>query len=519
MIESVSRLGNVEVISRWIIGFLCILTLLEAFLFPETENIYGCFTFIFAWIILSVFVMKQKNVNICFLPFIALFGLGVCFFFLPLPVTMIEGKPLTFRFQCPYLTFNYQLLNLIMLVLAYRLCLRLSRKGNVLTYIWDKIGYFTAPTDSQIWIMGFIGLISQTLLLSIMGTDEARAENLGWFGHLIGVTKVFACFPVLLLFKNLYVEQLSSKVNKRYIILYLILLSALGLATGKRTAIFGSFVTLLMCYIVPIFSENKAVFTKKIAILSMVFLYLITGPVADIAAAMWLGRDNSDRTGASKTFDNILELYQDKEKLHTMYQVALMMSDNGGDNLSGWSEYYVDNILLDRFCNLRVCDMTIDYARKLGFDNPTMKSYMSNQVLFVLPTPVLKALDINTNKYELQYTPGDLLSMESLNIGHYHGYRVAGDVGIGLYLWGEYYYFYAFFIYFILFYYLASLSKTNRMGLLIFPLPVLADLFRYFLFFNNGTGLAGVITMILRTGWQAIVVYCIIFFVIRKIVR
>jgi hypothetical protein len=163
--------------------------------------------------------------------------------------------------------------------------------------------------------------------------------------------------------------------------------------------------------------------------------------------------------------------------------------------------------------------MTIDYARKLGFDNPTMKSYMSNQVLFVLPTPVLKALDIKTNKYELQYTPGDLLSMESLNIGHYHGYRVAGDVGIGLYLWGEYYYFYAFFIYFILFYYLASLSKTNRMGLLIFPLPVLADLFRYFLFFNNGTGLAGVITMILRTGWQAIVVYCIIFFVIRKIVR
>lgn len=519
MIESLSRLGNVEVISRWIIGFLCILTLLEAFLFPETENIYGCFTFIFAWIILSVFVMKQKNVNICFLPFIALFGLGVCFFFLPLPVTMIEGKPLTFRFQCPYLTFNYQLLNLIMLVLAYRLCLRLSRKGNVLTILWEKMGYFTPPTDKQIWTMGFIGIISHLFLLSIMGTDEAKAENLGWFGHMMGVIKVFSVFPVLLLFKNLYTgEQLSHKY-KTPIIIYIVLLTAIGLATGKRTIIFSSFVTILMCYILPLFSENKKLFTKKSMFIGLFSIYLITGPVADLAMAMALGRDRHEGTSAEKTFDNIIELYQDKEKLHTMYQLALMATDNEGDNLSGWSEYYVDNIMLDRFCNIRVCDMSIDYANKLGFNNRTMHNYMSNIVLFTLPTPILKAFGNNTNKFEYQYTPGDLLSSESLNLGGYHGYRVAGDVGIGLYLWGEMYFIYALFIYIIYFYFFASLVKVLPNSILIFPIPVLCDLFRHFLLFNNGTGLAGVITTILRTGWQAIVVYCIIFFVIRKIVR
>ena len=65
-----------------------------------------------------------------------------------------------------------------------------------------------------------------------------------------------------------------------------------------------------------------------------------------------------------------------------------------------------------------------------------------------MPTPILNALGIHINKFELQYTPGDLLSMESLNIGYYQGYRVTGDVGIGLYLWGEMYCVYAFFIYF-----------------------------------------------------------------------
>lgn len=513
------RVGNMEVISRWIIAILCFLTVVEAFAHPEPENIFGCFSFIIAWTLLSVFVMKQKNVNTCFIPFIALFGLGICFFFFPLAVTLIEGKPLTCRFQCPYMTFSYQVVNLLMLIIAYRICLHLCRNGNMLTVLWNKMGYFKPPTDKQIWAMGVIGMISQILLLSIMGTDEAQAENLGWFGHLLGVTKVFSCFPVLLLFKKLYTGKYLSYQNKKSIIIYLVLLSALGLATGKRTVIFSSFVTILMCYIVPLFSENKKLFNKKTVLIGLFGVYLVTGPIADLAMAMALGRDNHEGTSASKTFDNIIDLYQDKEKLHTMYQTIIMVTDNKGDNLSGWSEYYVDNIMLDRFCNLRVCDMTIDYANKLGYDNPTMKQYIANQVLFVLPTPILKMLDININKHELQYTPGDLLLMESLNIGHYHGYRVAGDVGIGLFLWGELYFFYAFFIYFILFYFMTSLSKINNMGWLVFPLPVLADLFRYFLFFNNGTGLAGVLTTILRTGWQAIVVYSLIYFVIRKIFR
>lgn len=274
-----------------------------------------------------------------------------------------------------------------------------------------------------------------------------------------------------------------------------------------------------MCYIVPLFSENKKLFSRKSAIYCFIAIYLVTGPVADLAAAMALGRDNSEQTGAAKTFDNIIDLYQDKEKLHYLYNAFLLRTDNGGDNLSGWSEYYVDNIMLDRFCNLRVCDMTIGYAHKLGFDNPIMHEYMANQILFVLPTPILNALGIHINKFELQYTPGDLLSMESLNIGFYHGYRVAGDVGIGLYLWGEKYFIYSIFIYFVYFFFLSSLVKLSPVSSLVFPLPVLTDMFRYFLLFNNSTGLAGVLTTILRNGWQAVIVYCLLLFIIKKLVK
>ena len=511
--------NNVETISRWVLALLLLLTVFEIAFFPSGENIYGCFTFILGWLLLSKFVMKQRQVNNCFIPFIALFGIGMCFYFFPLFVTLFEGKPLTYNFSVPYLTFTCQLLNLMMLIAAYRLCLKVYRPTNSLTRLWSKLGYFTPPTDAQIWIMGFIGIASQRALLAVMGTDDARAENLGFIGHLLGVTKTFSAFPCLLLFKHLYTDADYKKAFTKPIILYLILLAVLGLATGKRTAMFSSFVTIGVCYILPLFTENKKLFTQKMVFATFFGIYIVTGPFVDFAIAIALGRDNSGNTSAERTLEKIWDIYQDKERLNTMYKATLLLTDNKGDNLHGWSEYYVDNIVMDRFCNLRVCDMSIDYAEKLGFDNPRMQEYASNYILFLVPTPILQAFGVTINKFEHQYTPGDLFSMEALNIKYYHGYRVAGDVGIGLYLWGWWYYLFAFFIYFVLFYFLSSTVKMNQFGALIFPLPVLIAMFRHFLLFNNGTGILGVLSTILRTGWQAIVVYCIIFFVIRKIVR
>ena len=280
---------NVSNISKWILVLLCVLSLFEMVFYPEIENIYGCGTFIIGWLFLHFFVMKYRNAKKCFLPFISLFGLGICFYFMPLLMTLVEGKPLTFRFQNPYLTFNYQLLNLVMLILAFRLCLRIYRPNNVLSKLWNKIGYFTPPSDKQIWVMGFIGIFSQVFLLTIMGTEDAEAENLGFLGHLLGVTKVFACFPILLLFKKLYSNNTFTKTEKGPIIIYLIVLAALGLATGKRTMIFSSFVTIAMCYIVPLFSENKKIFSRKSVVYGFIAGYLVTGPLADLAAAMALG--------------------------------------------------------------------------------------------------------------------------------------------------------------------------------------------------------------------------------------
>lgn len=514
------REDNIEILTKWIVGSLVLFTFLEAFFFPQAENLYGCTTFIIAWVVLYYCVLHLKGIerNKCLFPYLSLLGLGISFFWLPLIATFIEGKPLTFRFAVPFQTFTLQLINLLMLIAAYRLCLLIYHKNNFLQKIWLKMGYYTPPTDMQLWMLGAVGLVSTVLTLFIQGTETASVENLGFTGHLLKVTKTFIAFPFLLLFKNLY-GRTQDLNYKFFLILYFILVALLGIATGKRAPVLLPVATMVACYILPAIAKNKKLMTVRTLFISLIGLYLITGPIADLAVAMSLGRDNTHRTSASKTFERILDIYKDKEKMHGLYQYAISKSDNKGDNLSGWSEYYVDNILFDRLCNIRVCDATIDYANKLGYDSNRMHSYVENRILYLIPSPILKQLGINVNKFAGQYTPGDLMSTEGLALRHqYYGYRVAGDVGIGLYLWGYLYYVYAFFIYVIFFYFIST--KVMLVGKeMIIAVPALVDFFRTFLIFNNDTGIVGVLSTLLRTGWQYILVYCIVFSIVRRIVR
>ena len=89
-----------------------------------------------------------------FIPFVAIFFYGLCFFVLPIAATLLEGKPVTFRFQVPYITFFNLMINATVIAFAFRVCHRIYHEG-WLTRLWQKLGYFKVPTNRQIWIWSF----------------------------------------------------------------------------------------------------------------------------------------------------------------------------------------------------------------------------------------------------------------------------------------------------------------------------------------------------------------------------
>lgn len=490
----------------------------EFILHFSAENIYGCIILFYCWTLVSTTVIKREYMLKFTIPFLMLFSYAVCFFILPLLVTLIEGKPLSFRFKVPYITFTNLAINCSTIVAAFHVSRRLYRQG-FLSRIWKSWKYFKAPTDIQIWTFGFIGLFALFADLFRKGTESQLAENLNFWGQLNHALIAFSIVPIALLFPQFYKGKDCKVENKIKIWIYLSCLTILAIASTVRQLLVTGVVTYCILYILDIIRNNKKMISSRMLLFAFLGVYLVTGPLADIATAMALQRTASKSQSFEQTFSNTLDLISDKEKLHYIYNItASNNSDNQGNNMTGWSEYYVDNIIMDRLCNLRVQDLTLDYATHLGYNNHKMHKYMENFFIYLVPTPLLNALGYTNNKFEYAYTPGDMISTEILSYkNQYKGYRIAGDSGIGLYWLGYTYYIFAFIIYILVFYFLSSLIMTKNTY--IMPIPVMITVIDYFWYFNNSTGILRSLKFLLRTGLQGIIIYILLFAIIRKITK
>lgn len=514
------RLRNsLATIKRGTSILLFVFIVLECILYPSPENLFGCLALLYGWLLISMTVLRQKYIARYYIAFIALFCYAFSFFVLPIPATLLEGKPVTFRFAVPYLTFFNLMLNATTIVLAFHACRFIYREG-WLTALWKKMGFFRPPKDSQVWALGILGFLAMLWTVGKQGTDDMQAENLGAVGQFLATFRSFAFVPITLLFAKYYDHNRVTPVNKMPVFIYLVLLGLVAIATTKRTLLFNMVcVWAVMSFFIALY-ENRRMFNTKTTFYIIVGTYLVTGPIADLAIAMAINRQKIYTASSSSTFSDIMKIYSDKERLHHLYQVGTYSNtDNQGDNFGMWSEYYIDNIFLDRFCNLRTQDITLDYAQSLGYGSERMRDYAEKFFLFQLPTPVLNTLGVHEDKFSYNYTPGDLLSTDALKLrGQYGGFRVCGDSAVGLAWLGYPYYIVAFFIYILLFYFFASLVSFRK-GILMIPVPVIMQMTLYMNYFNNATGIFRTIALLMRGGVQLIIIYCVIMWILRRILK
>ena len=516
MIKNLNKKDVLDSIKKWIWRILLIACVCECLFFFSIENFYGCITLIYGWFLISHFCVKREYLDKYLLPTIVMFGLGISYSFLPIVVTLLENKPLTFNFQVPYLTFTNQIISITVITIAYRWAIKVYKPKNILNTIWNKIGYMTVPTEKEIWIMGGIGLLSLLAIMSEQGTESEYQTTGNSMSIIITGLSSFSLIPICLYFKKLYGDTSSVK-SKRYVKFYILLLMLLGIATTRRMLIFNSIVTVACIYLFLLIYNNRVIFTaKRIAIICLIG-YLVVGPVAELAMAMILNRQLIHNTNASTTFKNVWELYQDKETLHNVYNLTMNFRDNRGHNEHGWSEYYVDNIFLDRFCNLRTIDATIYNAKVSGFGCENGRNYYENFWINEIPGFITNSLGLTKNfkgtatDYMLENNFGQRYSQ--------YGFKVGGESGIGLWMFGYWYYAIALFTYFVVFYFLCSFTNTLN-GCLLIPVPILINFRLYWMFFLNANGIFSSMGYVFtRSNLNRILIYCILIFIIHNIFR
>lgn len=145
---------------------------------------------------------------------------------------------------------------------------------------------------------------------------------------------------------------------------------------------------------------------------------------------------------------------------------------------NNWDENYTSNVFLQRFCNYRVVDASIYHALRVDMPSVQMIKASIRQLEKLPPTPIPKLL-FNINKDDPHFSAMDYLYAYSTHTAPHGMLRVGGDVGLGLSVFGIFYFIVQFLVYYLLFILLCSMAfRRNEMLVVsVFAICQLMDLF------------------------------------------
>lgn len=484
-------------IKRILLLVLITSCLLELFLFPSWINFSGCLMMALS---LTIFFPFLNRKYVLLYPFSFVMFLSMFLYrFLPLPATLIEGKPVTYGFELPIETFFFESLLFACSSIAFFIACPLNNKprNNILNRFLFKIGFFKI-NKSAIISIGFIGFLITLYKLTIGIVEYGDV-----LGKLIEALGFLAYAPAVLLFPNLTGLQ---KSKLKYVIFYLLLLVFINIAKNSRQAIIEPFAIISILWLLDIIKNRKPVreifkLWKLVLLVGIGFLGLTI--ISDLSNAMLYTRDIRTDVSKEELLKKTLEVYQNKELLK---QVELQKKALTVENYNeGWTEDYIDNFMLNRYANLRISDQTIYLAQKKGFFNQTIIDDFSIQLWRVLPTPILNLIGIELDKEKIAYSRGDVL------YGEGGGYRVTSHVGDGLATFGYWYFSLQTIVLIIIFWLLNSFVFYGKNKIIYAPLGLFL-IFNFLGMFRNANGILGDIQFILREYVQLIFLYMLVFY-------
>ncbi len=475
----------------------------EMIFFPSTDNLIGCGMTAVCWLLFSTFGFRKSVIKKHFFAWLMFLSMSM-YRILPLFATMIEGKPISYGFSLSMNTFGGETFLYIISILAFLLAVR-RRHFNMKLQVWlNKIDYYDPVSDSILWILGFIGIFAQVYVFR----NQVVIGDV--FGKFISTFIFLQNAPILLFFPALYKRK--SKIlfkNNVFVWIYFSIIVILSFATNSRHSVLAPFGTFVLLFIL-VYIINPRRLTRlysKYIVISFLALFFVVPFLSDISIAILAARDY--RTGANpiELLKRTINIYTDSYQMEKLYKQKEALSKGGESEEyeDEWTENYLDNFALNRYCNMRVTDATLYYKDCIGNANPRMRRFFIESVLKLFPSPVLNALGLHIDKRK-SCSQGDYLYYLATNNSSGLGsFRVTSHLADGLATFGYFYFPIQFILFFLVFLILDCFSVYTRDGIR-FSIFGLISIFTYFGMFRNANGCFGELSYILREFPQFILI-------------
>ena len=421
----------------WIILFLA--AFFQCVFFGTAEVIVLCFCVAFAWFILTKIFFQIKILQHFPLSSWLIIGFTLTQFYFPLIFTLLEGKPITFNLQVPYEVFLHATLELIILVVVhyfYRSVYRNEKRGG--NSILIKRDFFKPPTAQQMWIMGFLGLISMfyVYVYSAKIGAGSNEDTAGAASKFIQGFIPFTYSPFFIPLGKLYGRpEIKSKNLVRNLILFTVVLFLVSIGRNSRGSFMLGFTGIAFSYGLGLLLNfyKPQFFTVRNLIIGLIGFWFFTGPMADLAIAMVIVRAQRSNVNRSELVSLTWKAFQDK--------AAIKKYREEGKEQKAWDESYLDDVFLSRFCNLKYSDLSLIQADKIGKPDAEMYEFSKSRFFATLPAPIINAIGIKSDKLVVNGASfGDFLYYRAgAGSGVLGGFRSGSFAGTGMATFGWWY--------------------------------------------------------------------------------
>lgn len=301
-------------------------------------------------------------------------------------------------------------------------------RSSLIRRLLEKLGLYTTPTAGTLWVMGLFGF---TTFVFGSGGESVVSK-------VFQATTFMAWAPFLI---PIYVfqhgtEYCNAKKNYVFLGLYAGLLTLLGMAANARGLILWGFMTIAVIVLLSAMRSARRVTASHAAKIGIVAVVLgaLSIPVTDLVTAMVLARQSRGYASGAQMVAQTLYYFQQPQQL-----AAQREKDKFTGIQSRYDETYFANPLFARLIETKFHDNALYFASRLNAkDEEKMLGITGDFFWSTLPDPVLKTMEVDVDKKNLQFSMGDYISHLG-GAGDLGGFRTGSGFAQGISIFGYFF--------------------------------------------------------------------------------
>lgn len=487
-------------------------SILEMIFFPSIRNLCGCLMALVVCFVHSFFCIKGKYWLLYPFPTAVMTSIFI-YRWLPLIATFIEGKPISYCLEIPYITYSVETVMYLIAVCAYLYVIKTSSKMSFFQRLNLKLGLFDSYHPLTLWVLGLIGLYAFT---SKMLEGSSELGDVG--GKFLNGLMYLQYVPLVFIFPDLC-KLPQNKTNKILAFLWSLLLIVMGIASNGRKNMIAAFFILFVLAFLHFLSKDEKM-SKIITIPRMIIIFVFLGVslsfFQSMSRAQLATRSIRKEVKGRDLLDATVNAYEQNDE-----QTDVKKSTR--KYIAGWSEGYLDNDFLNRYCNIRISDESLWHAFRCNdYDCAMMRSNFVDRILYLLPSPIISFFHLDFDKSAMKGSRGDYLYSLTMNKPLFASFRVIAHSGDGFATFGLLYFPLQFIVWIFFFklydsFSLRKVSSDSEYG--VSPVYCILGLSLMFVVFNygNGHGIVGDVSLIIRSHWQRLFLFVLFVKSIDKI--